>query len=207
MSLIHRHHHHHNEFFERHMREFDRHVQEIQRDFEQHFPRSWLNRDLWLRPRFDFDSHFGDIERSFAEHRREMRRHFDEMERHFSEIVRKHGFEIDHIGNREDVLPKIVDGPNGAKSLALDISLPKNVDPSKINVSVKDGDLIIQADDKVEKENEKSQMHYYRRSTLPPGADVEKIKADLVNGSRLSITAPINPKSADRERSIQINRA
>jgi HSP20 family molecular chaperone IbpA len=289
------------------VQDFERRIEEIHREIESHFPKSWLDRDLWLKPaavgfnddnrynnnrqdnryndnrqdnrynhnrqdnrynhnrqdnRYNdnrqdnrqsgeyydeqrYESHhqssqnqssnqqqqhyddrnysnsnnqvglrsgnnnlgvsnnFGfDIEREIEEHRREMQRHFDQVEKHFAEIMRKHGVEIDEFGRREPAsLPRVVNG-----RLQLDLDLPRQIDPSKVNVSVKDGDLVIQAEDRVEKPNEKSQVRYYRRSTLPPGTDANQIKADLVGGNKLAISAPVNQSgSGSNGRNVAIN--
>lgn len=202
----------HSEEFERHIREFEKRVEEMNREFLDHFPNhSWLkDRDLWLKPFPSFSllrrdrkglfASWSELEKELDEHRAEMRRHFDEVDRHFAEIARKHGVEMVGNNNELQLRPQVRDG-----LVSLELNLPKSVDPDKIRVSVKDGDLVVQADDKQQKGGERSELHYYRRSTLPPGADLDRIKCDLVNGNKLSITAPINPTHLSG-RDIQVNK-
>lgn len=105
--------------------------------------------------------------------------------------------------NKEDLLPRIVDGENGTKHVEMSVTVPKNVDPSKIKVTCKDRDLIIQAEDKVEKPDGVSQFHYYKRTTLPENTDFETLKCHL-NETKLSLQANLKTDYRTSHRTIPI---
>jgi len=88
-------------------------------------------------------------------------------------------------------LPQITDGPNGTKTVSVKINLPKHIEPSKVSVTCKDHDLIIKAEDKVEKPDGYSQTYYYQRTTLPEHTDFNALKC-LYDNNQLSITAPVD---------------
>lgn len=91
------------------------------------------------------------------------------------------------LGARSEFMPRISDD---GKSVSLDFNLPERVDPSKINVTCKDREIIIKAEDKVEKQDSKSSFSFYQRSTLPENTDLNAIKCTL-NNNKLSVTAPL----------------
>ncbi|CAF0804231.1 unnamed protein product [Brachionus calyciflorus] len=97
--------------------------------------------------------------------------------------------------------PKISDD---GKSVSLNFSLPEKVDPSKINVTCKDREIIIKAEDKQEKEDGMSSFSFYQRSTLPENTDFNAIKCQLENQT-LKLNAPIleNPKQNFRQIPIE----
>jgi HSP20 family molecular chaperone IbpA len=81
--------------------------------------------------------------------------------------------------------------------------VPANIDPSKIQVTCKDRDVIVQAEEKLEKEDGISQTYYYRRSTLPETTNFDDLKCVLEN-NQLSITAPIDENLRQNKRKIPI---
>lgn len=91
----------------------------------------------------------------------------------------------------EDFFPRIVDSENGRKNVEMSLFIPNNIDPSKVKITCKDRDLIIQAEDRVEKPDGMSQMSYYRRTTLPENTDFNSLKC-LFGENKLSIKAPLN---------------
>jgi HSP20 family molecular chaperone IbpA len=102
--------------------------------------------------------------------------------------------------NNDFLLPRIVDeGETGKKSVLMNMAIPEGLDPSKIKVTCKDRDVIVQAEDTKEPTNGEdksySQTYYYRRCTLPHNADFNELKCKYDNG-RLSVKAPLNPESA-----------
>lgn len=92
---------------------------------------------------------------------------------------------------------------NGKKVVKVNFDVPANVDPSKITVSCKDRDLIVQAEDKTEKPDGVSQFYYYRRTTLPENTDFNAIKCTL-DSNKLMIEAPFNPDLKPNQRVIPI---
>jgi HSP20 family molecular chaperone IbpA len=101
---------------------------------------------------------------------------------------------------------QIVDGEKGAKSVQLNIELPEKMDPAKVSVTCKDRDLIIKSEDKKETPDSFSQMHYYRRVTLPENTDFERLKCTLED-NKLALSAPLNMELKPNSRSIPIETA
>lgn len=106
-------------------------------------------------------------------------------------------------GRTEDLLPRIVEGEKGAKSVQMNLSLPDNIDPSKVKVTCKDRDLIVQAEEKSETPDTSSQFYFYRRSTLPENTDFNQLKC-VFDKNQLSISAPLNLELRSSERSIPV---
>lgn len=102
-----------------------------------------------------------------------------------------------------DLLPTIVDAENGKKLVKMNFDVPETIDPSKIKVTCKDRDLIVQAEDKVEKPDGVSQFYYFRRSTLPENTDFNAIKCTL-DKNTLSIEAPYDPELKPGLRTIPV---
>lgn len=90
--------------------------------------------------------------------------------------------------NNEDNSPRIIDG---GKTVEMNFTVPANIDPTKIKVTCKDRDLIIQAEDKQERSDGISQMSYYRRTTLPENTDFNSLKC-LLENDRLNLKADLN---------------
>ena len=96
-----------------------------------------------------------------------------------------------HGKQEEDLFPQIVE-KDGAKQVSLHCSVPHGIDPSKVHVTCKDRDLIIKAEDHVQKPDGVSKTYYYKRCTLPENTDFSAIKCHLEN-NKISISAPMNP--------------
>lgn len=103
---------------------------------------------------------------------------------------------------RENLLPR-VEGEGETKQVSFDLQLPENIDPSKIKVTCKDRDLIVQADHKQEKPDSYSQTSFYSRTTLPQTTNFKQLKCHFDN-HKLSVTAPVKPELETEERSIPI---
>jgi HSP20 family molecular chaperone IbpA len=73
----------------------------------------------------------------------------------------------------------------------------------KVNVSLKDREIIIKAEDKKTRADGESSFQFYQRSTLPPGTDLNQLKATL-NNNRLSVHAPINNSGDNRSSFRQV---
>jgi len=101
-------------------------------------------------------------------------------------------------------LPTVVEREGGGQEARLSLALPKSIDPAKLQVSVKDRDVIVKYEDKIEKKDEAngaveySQISYYRRCTMPENTDLSGIKCvfDQENASQLMLTAPLKSKDA-----------
>lgn len=100
----------------------------------------------------------------------------------------------------DDLFPKVSDD---GKSLAMNITLPDNVDPSKINVTCKDRDIIIKAEDKKESQDRMSHFSYYKRSTLPENTDFNSVKCTL-DKNKINVTASLLSDFKPNSRTIPI---
>lgn len=87
---------------------------------------------------------------------------------------------------RNDLLPMIE-----GNQVKMQCSLPKGIDPEKISVTCKDQDLIIKAEDTVEKADSVSKVSYYKRCTMPRNTDFSNLKCKF-DGGNLSVEAPVN---------------
>lgn len=88
------------------------------------------------------------------------------------------------------LLPQIVDSAQG-KQVQMNFPLPMNVDPNKVQVSIKDRDLIMRVEDKQESPDRFSRTHIYTRTTLPDNTDFSQLRCTYDN-NQLSVTAPIS---------------
>jgi HSP20 family molecular chaperone IbpA len=93
--------------------------------------------------------------------------------------------------SNDDLFPRVVDVPGGGKALKMHFHVPETIDPAKLHVSVKDRDLIVKAEDKVEKPDGVSRFYYYKRTTLPENTNFADLKCNL-NNHQISVEAPIN---------------
>lgn len=87
----------------------------------------------------------------------------------------------------EEFFPQL---SNDGKQVSFNFSLPKNIDASKVSVTCKDRDIIVKAEDKIEKPDSKSSYSFYKSSTLPENTDFNAIKCSMDN-NQLTITAPL----------------
>ena len=104
---------------------------------------------------------------------------------------------------KNDALLPIVTEENGSKKVKLNLNLPEEIDASKVKVVCKNRDLIIRAEDLVEKPDGVSKLFYYRRSTLPENTDFDALKCTLEN-NKLMIEAPYNSEPTLNQRTIPI---
>jgi len=88
-------------------------------------------------------------------------------------------------------LPQIVDAPDGGKTVQLQLQIPENVDPDKIQVSLKGRDVIVKIEDKVETPNSYSRVHIYNKSRLPENTDLNGLRC-IHHNNVLRICAPLD---------------
>lgn len=106
----------------------------------------------------------------------------------------------------EELFPQIVDSQDGkSKQIKMSMTLPESVNPDKVKVTCKDRDLIVQAEDKSEKEDGMSQFYYYKRCTLPENTDFNSLKC-VMDKNQLCIEAPVNTEFKSNDRSISIEK-
>jgi hypothetical protein len=63
-----------------------------------------------------------------------------------------------------DLFPRIIDNPDGTKSVAMKFALPHDVDINKCNVMVKDRDLIFRCEEEVDRPDKTSKFYMYKVS-------------------------------------------
>jgi HSP20 family molecular chaperone IbpA len=104
--------------------------------------------------------------------------------------------------NADDQHPRILDN----KEVVMNLSIPKEIDPSKIKVTVKDGrDVVIQAETVQENQDKFSQTYFYRKCTLPENTDFNSLNCVYENGGLLSLRAPLlNPALGDSKTKIAV---
>lgn len=106
----------------------------------------------------------------------------------------------------DELLPKIVDAEDGKnKRVQMSMIMPSSIDPSKVKVTCKDRDVIIQAEDKCEKPDGMSHFYYYKRCTLPENTDFDSLKCQMED-NKLSIEAPLNAELKSTHRTIPIQK-
>jgi HSP20 family molecular chaperone IbpA len=59
------------------------------------------------------------------------------------------------------LVPQIVDNKDGTKNVSVNFNIPHNLDPSKVQVSIKDRDIICRAEDEIKKPDLQSKYYYY----------------------------------------------
>lgn len=109
-----------------------------------------------------------------------------------------HGF----VGS-SDFSPRIVDANMGQKLLKMTVPA-RNYRPEQIKVSVKNNELLVQAEN-VYNDNNRSERSFLTKSiTLPPGTHADQVRSYLSADGQLEIEAPfIEPNQG---RSIDIQR-
>ena len=103
-----------------------------------------------------------------------------------------------------DFRPRIFDtNINGQKRLKMALAV-KNYRPEQIKVSVKNNELIVQAEN-VYNDNNRSERSFLTKSiTLPPGTQVDQLQSFLNNEGQLEIEAPF--AEPNQGRSIEVQR-
>lgn len=105
----------------------------------------------------------------------------------------------------KDLFPQIVDTKEGTKAVQMSFGVPKNIDPSKVHVSIKDRDLIVRADEKKKDKDSTSKIHYYKRCTLPANTDFDNLKVKWDN-DKLALSAPLRTDMRKAVRNVPIER-
>lgn len=86
-----------------------------------------------------------------------------------------------------------VTGSGENKKVEFNVTLPSNIDPSKVSCTCKDRDVIIKADYHHKEGDVDSKVHYFRRSTLPYNTDFNSLTCSAVNDHQLKIEAQLGP--------------
>ncbi|CAF4050437.1 unnamed protein product [Rotaria sp. Silwood2] len=109
-----------------------------------------------------------------------------------------HGF----VGSA-DFHPRIIDTISGQKQLKMNVAV-KNYRPEQIKVSVKNDELIVQAEHAYSDNNRSERSFLTKSITLPPGTQIEQLRSFLSGDGQLEIEAPfIEP---NKQHSIEVQR-
>jgi len=87
-----------------------------------------------------------------------------------------------------DLFPKFSEDK---KSISMNLLLPNCTDPTKINVTCKERNLIVKYEDKSEKDDTYLSINFYKQILLPENTQLNDLKCKYENNV-LSITAPLN---------------
>ena len=103
-----------------------------------------------------------------------------------------------------DFRPRIIDSHHpGQKQLKLSLAV-KNYRPEQIKVSVKNDELVVQAENVYNDSNRSERSYLTKSITLPPGTQVDQLKSFLNTDGQLEIEAPfIEP---NQMRAIEVQR-
>ena len=88
-----------------------------------------------------------------------------------------------------ELFPTVVDTIGGGKAIDMRITVPENIKPANVHVMVKDRDLIITAEDKVDKDSG-TRFYYYKRATMPENTDFDALRCNFDKG-KLLVEAPL----------------
>ena len=94
-----------------------------------------------------------------------------------------------------DLIPKISEDK---KSVSMSMSLPEGIDPSKINVTCKDRELVVKYENKTETDDSFSKIYFYKQVLLPENTEFNGLKCAYENNT-LSVTAPLNTDYKEKQ--------
>lgn len=90
----------------------------------------------------------------------------------------------------QNLFPQIVDAEGGGKQVMMKFTVPPNIDPHKLSVSVKGHDLIFRAEDVVKKPDGVSKLHYFQRTSLPEHTQLDSLRC-FQDNNQVTVTAPL----------------
>lgn len=124
---------------------------------------------------------------------------------YLSQFGQYHDPVFDYAGfvGSNDFHPSIIDTANGGqKQLKMALTV-KNYRPEQIKVSVKNNELIVQAEN-IYNDNNRSERSFLTKSiTLPPGTQAEQLRSYLNADGLLEIEAPFN--EPNQARAIEVH--
>ena len=100
------------------------------------------------------------------------------------------------------IIQTISDGNTNQKKLTMSLDLSDYLSED-IKVTVKDQELIVKAERKIETDTRKSRTSFFQSTTLPPDTDIANLRSNFVDG-KLIIEAPYlerRPKSSNGQAS------
>jgi len=101
-----------------------------------------------------------------------------------------------------DFRPRLIDVGNGQKHIKMALAA-KNYQPEQIKVSVKNNELLVQAEN-VYNDNNRSERSFLTKSiSLPPGTQIDQLKSFLNADGQLEIEAPFMEPTQVRSIEVQ----
>jgi len=102
-----------------------------------------------------------------------------------------------------DFRPRIIDtGINGQKLVKMALAV-KNYRPEQIKVSVKNNELLVQAEHNYSDNNRSERSFLTKSIILPPGTQVDQLQSFLNTEGQLEIEAPFNEPTHSRSIEVQ----
>lgn len=112
-------------------------------------------------------------------------------------------FDYHGFVSSSDFRPRIVDSPiPGQKQLKLSMAA-KNYRPEQIKVSVKNNELLVQAENVYSDSNRSERSYLTKSITLPPGTQIDQLKSFLNADGQLEIEAPFIEPNQNRSIEVQ----
>lgn len=105
-----------------------------------------------------------------------------------------------------ETFPRIIEDDKGVKTVQVIMNLPSHIEPGKIRVTCKDRDVIVQAEETEETQNEETSVHYYSRYSLPENTDFDSLKC-VYDKEKLTITASVeehHPEHQKRQIPVEV---
>ena len=93
-----------------------------------------------------------------------------------------------------ELFPSIVDTVGGGKEIKMWITLPDKIKPSNIHVMIKDRDLVITTEDKVDNNDGITRFYYYKRASMPENTDFDALICNFDHG-KLIVEAPLKAEN------------
>ncbi len=109
----------------------------------------------------------------------------EEAQESTNQISKPFDFDLFH---RSAFRPQIIQTPSNENKLLMSLDLG-DYQPEDIKISIKDQELIVKAERKIQTDTRKSRTSFFQSTTLPPHTDIEHLKSDFTNG-KLIIEAP-----------------
>jgi len=99
-----------------------------------------------------------------------------------------------------DLFPRISEDKT---NVTMNLSLPENIDPSKLNVVCKDRQLIVKYQDKSESNDSYSDVYFYKQILMPENTDFNSLKCSF-DKDLLTISAPLKTDIKSKLNTIPI---
>ncbi|CAF3329454.1 unnamed protein product [Rotaria socialis] len=111
-------------------------------------------------------------------------------------------FDYNRFVVSNDFHPRIIDINNGQKQLKMSLAV-KNYRPEQIKVSIKNNELIVQAENVYNDINRSERSFLTKSITLPPGTQIEQLQSFFSNDGQLEIEAPFTEPNKTFSTEIQ----